>query len=334
MTILYPDSLYFLFLLIPALLLFLFLYRRNTKDLETLTGKKILKLFGTIYTVKWFFRGIFFLLAVGLLILSLAGISWGETTVEEDREGLEIMITIDISRSMLAQDAAPSRLRKSGEVIRGLVNGIPEGKYGTVIFKGKASQVIPITEDKVLLESFLDYLSSGMISAPGSNIGEGIKLALESFPEGSDRNRVILLFTDGENILSREDSVNAVRTAFRSGQRGIPIYTVACGTAAGSTIPLSDGTVLTDEEGEKVVTRMNVPFLQEISRVSSGEYFLLSDPEIFARLTRAMEEYNEVKIKEGFRVIKVKRYRLFLFFAVVFLVLRVLIRAVRWRDSL
>ncbi|MFP4384379.1 MAG: VWA domain-containing protein [Spirochaetia bacterium] len=334
MTILYPDTLYLLFLLIPVLLVLIFLFRKSVRDLEILTGKNVLQLFGTVYTVKWFFRGIFFLFALAMSIFSLAGISWGETTIEEDREGLEILFTVDISRSMLAQDVGPSRLQRAGEVIRGVVNGVPGSRFGAVIFKGAPSKIIPITEDQVLIESFLDYLSSGMISTPGSDIGAGLELSLKSFPEGSDRNRIIILFTDGERVTSDNSAGNVLRTAYRAGQLGIPVYTVACGTEAGSVITLSDGSVLLNEDGSKVISRMNTGLLQEIAGNSSGEFFLLSDPDIFSRLIRSLEEHNKEKIKEGFRVVNIERYRFFLLFALLFLVLRMVIRSFRWGEGL
>lgn len=334
MTILYPGMLYLLFLLIPVFLILIFLYRKSVRDLELLTGKTVLQLFGTVYTVKWFFRGIFFLFALAMTILSLAGISWGETTVEEDREGLEILFTVDISRSMLARDVEPSRLKRTGEVIRGVVNGLPGSRFGAVIFKGAPSKIIPITEDQVLIESFLDYLSSGMISTPGSDIGGGLELALQSFPDGSDRNRIIILFTDGERIAPDNSEGSVLRTAYKAGQKGIPIYTVACGTEAGSVITLSDGSVLLDEDGSKVITRTNTGLLQEIARNSSGEFFLLSDSDIFSRLIRSLDDHNKEKIKEGFRVVNVERYRFFLLFALLFLVLRMVIRSFRWGEGL
>jgi Ca-activated chloride channel family protein len=282
---------------------------------------------GNVYVVKWFFSTAALMLAALLLILALAGFTWGERSVEEDRRGLDIAVAIDVSRSMLASDVPPNRLVRARELLRGLIEELPASRFSVVVFKGTAVRVVPLTEDTIALESFLDVLGVDLLSAPGTDVEAGIQSALDGFPEGTSRHRVIVLFSDGESLTGA-----AAEAARRAGREGIPIFSVATGTEDGAPVMLANGRLLTDTSDRVVVSRMEPDVLQDIAALSGGEFIRADDPDAFARLTRGIRSHEQRRQAEGFRLVPVRRYGFFLTAALCLLAVYLGIRIVRWRN--
>ncbi|HUX12786.1 MAG TPA: VWA domain-containing protein [Spirochaetia bacterium] len=328
MKIASPGALWFLLLLFPIVLILIRSYGFGRHDLRVLGGRWQREELGNVYLVKSFFSGLFFCLFFTFAVLSLAGISWGQTPAEDDRAGLDIVIAIDVSRSMLAEDVKPSRLDRSRDIIRGLLRELPGTRYGIAVFKGSGAAVIPITEDRLSIESLMDYLSPAMLTAPGTNIESGIDTALSMFPSATGRFRAMILFSDGE----AQDG-NPYAAADRATKDGIPIFTVVAGTTQGSTVPLPDGQVVRDGSGRPIESRANIGVLDDISQVTGGVSVQLTDPGVFSELLSALQRHAGSRSTGGFTLADVPRYRIFLGLALMFLVFSLGIRVVKWKNT-
>lgn len=327
MSIEHPQVLWLLTGLVPVALLQLYQYRNGRRDLAAITGDRREAVL-TVYLVKWFFSSLFFLLFLAFGILALAGFSWGQQSVEEDRSGLDVVIAVDVSKSMRATDAGEAaRIDRARELVRGLVQELRAARIGVVVFSGRGLTAVPVTEDRVAVDSFLAALGTEVMSAEGSDLERGLSTAFAAFPEGTNRNRVIVMLSDGE-----QHRGNPLRTAEVAGAAGVPVFTVTIGSEAGSTIPLPDSSRLTDESGNAVLTRADPRILAEIAEVTGGRAFRVARTDVFGPLLRSVQDFEDRREREGFRLVAVPRYRLFLVIAVVALALHVFVRVFRWRG--
>lgn len=328
MKILYPEATWLLLLAVPAIIVLAIEYVRGRRELPIIGGTGRRDTAATVWLVKWFFSGLSFLVFLVLSVLALAGFTWGSRPVQHTREGLDVALVLDVSRSMLADDVRPSRLGRASVAIQGLLGELPGSRFSLVVFKGAAVKLVPMTEDTTAIEAVLASVGPAMISSPGTDVAAGIDAALGSFPAGSDRNRIILLFSDGE-FLER----SPLRVAAEAGGKGIPVLSIAAGTRAGSQIELADGGKVRDVEGRLVVSKVDLDSLEEISSLSGGRLFLLADADILTQLLSEVRSFDTVRREQGFRLVQVRRFRLFLAVALGFLALSVAIRTVRWKDA-
>lgn len=322
-----PRVLWFLFILVPVMLIQLRTYLRGRGDLTRLAEQWSSESVQTLYLIKWFFTVATFNLFVALSLLALADVSWGERPVEEDRESLDVVVALDISRSMLATDVEPSRLSRSLAVIRTVSRQLTSARFALVAFKGDAVTLLPLTEDSNALEAVLDGVSPQLVSAAGTDVERGLRKAMDAFPEGANAHRAILLFTDGESI-----SGSPTRVAADARSAGIPVIAVISGTPEGATIPDGDGTVVTDAEGRPVVTRAVTSVLEDIGEMTSAAVVSLNNPDVVSVLTDELLDYVERRESTGFRLVPVRRYPLFVAAALVALGLSLAVRVVRWKG--
>ncbi len=327
MTIDEPRVFWMLLVLIPVVLLQWRELVRGRRDLKLLYGQWQHQEIMNLFLVKWFFSSVFFNLALVFLVLAAAGFSWGQEPIEEDRRGLDIAIAADISRSMLAGDVAPSRLDRSRSVMRALLQEFPGSRFSATIFKGHAVTAIPLTADTVALDGFIDALHPNMFSSTGTNIEAGIRAAYRSFSPGSNRHRVIVLFTDGESLDGAP-----VRAARETAASGVPIFVVAAGTEAGAPIILADGSQVRDERNAVVITRLDMDTVSQVAAVSGGATIRLQDGDAFSRLVSEIRSHETVMTSEGFRLVPVQRFRFFLFPALFCLICYSAIRVIRWKE--
>lgn len=328
MNVARPEAFGLLFLLVPIVLVAVNGYRRGLGDLERLGGRWQRENLSNLFMVKWFFAIFFFILGFAFGVLALAGISWGERPVEETRSGMDITFLVDVSRSMLAKDVPPSRLERAGDVMRGVVQEFSGSRFSLVAFKGRAVQLVPLTEDIHSVETVIEALSPDLMSAAGTDLDAGIRAAIESFPEKMDRNRVVVAFTDGEFL-----SGLPFASARRAGEAGIPIFMIGAGSEGGAEIVLTDGTVVTDEDGRPVVSSLKSGVLAEIADASGGGVFLLSDPQIVSHINDALSGFEQEGTSTGFRLEPVPRYRMFLMISLVCFLIYIAIRVVKWKKA-
>ena len=209
---------------------------------------------------------VLWLVALVLLIFTAARPQVGSKLREEHHEGIEIMMLVDVSNSMLAEDFEPNRLDRTKYAIDRLVDGLKQDRIGVIAFAGEAHVQLPITSDYRMARAFTRKLSPSLIRAQGTDIAAAINLGAMSFSSQSEGSRVMILITDGENHES--DAVEAARAA---AERGIKIYTVGIGTPEGAPIMLG-GEYMTDENGDMVVSKLDEEGLKKITLEADGAY--------------------------------------------------------------
>lgn len=207
-------------------------------------------------------------LAMIFMILLIARPQFGTKTETVTKKGIEVVIALDISNSMMAQDVLPSRLDKSKNIISRLVDNFDNNKIGLVLFAGDAYTQLPITSDYVSAKMFLNNISPSLISRQGTAIGAALNLAMNSFTPQQGVGKSIIVITDGEN---HEGGVmKAVKAA---SDKGIQVNVLGVGSVDGAPIPVSSGSdYKKDNSGNIVVTKLNEQMCQDIARQGNGIY--------------------------------------------------------------
>lgn len=214
------------------------------------------------------------LLKLGLLLLALAVLAvvlarpqiLGGGTAQDKRSGIEVVLMLDVSNSMLAGDVRPSRLERSKLLISTLIDRLDNDKVGLGVFAGEAYPLLPITNDFVSAKMFLDGVGVDMVSLQGTSLAAAIDLASKSFTQEKGVGKAIVVITDGED--HEEGAADAARRALKDGRR---VYVLGVGSQAGGTIPTPDGP-LCDQQGEVVLTRVNASLGQEVAKAGGGMY--------------------------------------------------------------
>ncbi|MDR1931536.1 MAG: VWA domain-containing protein [Spirochaetales bacterium] len=328
-----PFYLLLLLILIPVAAAAVWNYRQGRVSRGRLTGDTegggagANDVFNRFF-VKTFLSTLFFCAFLVLALLALADISWGTSPEPEDRSGLDVVIAVDVSRSMLAQDSPAQRLRTAADICLGLMQGLPRCRFAVVVFRGAALLAVPMTEDRQILESFFQNISPSVAGSAGTSVESGLDLALEAFPAGTASHKAIVLLSDGESLAGFPGA-----SAEKAETLGIPVFTVGTGAAEGSVIRLADGSLLTGKDGRPVVTRLNENALRAIAGLSRGEYFSSREPGVTSRLAQKLLDFEESRGKMGFRLVSVHRYRGFLFAGFLLLCAAVLVRSIKWRKN-
>ncbi len=239
---------------------------RRKRLLDFATSSALKRLMPEASTGKLRLKFWIFSLAFAMLVLAAARPQMGSKLREVEREGVEIMVAIDVSNSMLASDFSPNRLERTKYAIGRVIEGLAEERIGVVIFAGDAYVQLPITSDYLTARNFVSRISPTQVTKQGTAIGAAIDLASSAFSSDSEGSRVVILVTDGEN---HEDDVLAA--AERAAERGVKIYTIGIGTPEGAPISI-DGDFIRDDKGEIVVSKLDETTLQKVAAVTDGAY--------------------------------------------------------------
>ncbi|MCR4844785.1 MAG: VWA domain-containing protein [Bacteroidales bacterium] len=215
---------------------------------------------------KGWVKAVLFSLAFAFFVIGLARPRTGAKLAERNTKGTEIIVALDVSNSMLAQDYSPNRLERAKLSIARLTERLQEDRIGLVIFAGTSFVQLPVTTDYVSAKMFLGSIDTGSIPVQGTAIGDAIRLSIKSFSAQSEKSRVIVVISDGEN--HEDDAVGAAKQA---AELGIKVYTIGVGSAEGQPIPIN-GELLKDKDGNIVVTRLNEQMLRDIARAGGGAY--------------------------------------------------------------
>jgi tetratricopeptide (TPR) repeat protein len=330
---------YFLFLLMLPVLagLYLFyLYWRNKNIRKFGNPELILSMMPDFSQFRKNLKFILLLLASLFIILAIAGPQFGSKLTEVRREGVEIIVALDISNSMLAEDVKPNRLERAKQELSLLLDKLNNDRIGLIIFAGEAYTQIPITNDYLSAKMFLSGISTQMITKQGTDIGAAIQLALRSFDSRSQAGKAIVIISDGEN---HEGGVSeAIKKA---NKMGIKIFSVGMGTNQGGRIPVGTSTLNRDyhrdREGNFVITRMNEAMLMEIASKGGGEYYRANMPNMgmstmLARLNSMNKAVAEYKVFTEFD----EQFPVMIWFAlgVLFLEYLLLERKNKWLKNI
>lgn len=206
--------------------------------------------------------------ALFFLIIVTARPQFGTKMETVKRQGIETVIALDISNSMLAQDVAPSRLEKSKKIISKLVDEMQDDKIGLIVFAGEAFIQLPITSDFISAKMFLESISPELIASQGTDIRAAINMATRSFTPREDVGRAIIIITDGEN-----HEGGAEEAAKEAASKGMLVYVLGVGSPEGSPIPVGGANEYRkDKDGNVIVTKLNEQMCQEIAKAGGGAY--------------------------------------------------------------
>ena len=238
--------------------------------------KRLLARFGNVELLKTLMpdfsrsrqrlKAALYLVALTLLILAAARPQLGSKLREVKAEGVEMMLVVDVSNSMLAEDFEPNRLERTKYAIQKLFESLKQERVGLVAFAGEPKVQLPITSDYRMAQAFTRRLSTSLVAEQGTAIGRALELAMLSYSSQSERSRVMVLITDGEN---HED--DAIEAAEKAAALGIKIYTIGIGTPEGAPIEI-DGEFVRDEEGEMVVSKLGEQMLEQIAATTDAAY--------------------------------------------------------------
>jgi Ca-activated chloride channel family protein len=247
--------------------------RRRREDLARFTGPFLSDALapGRSWR-KSLLKGSFTTAALVLLVIGLAGPRFGSQLVKVEREGVDLVIALDTSLSMLAEDMLPNRLERAKQEMIDLIRGLQGDRVGLVVFAGKAFALCPLTVDYDAALMFTRSVGVDVVSEPGTNLADAVLKSVALFESSDKRDRAIILVTDGE-----DHEGNAATEAKKAGDMGIRIYTIGIGNPAGELIPErgTDGAVAgykKDNRGETVLTQLDEKTLQSIASASKGKY--------------------------------------------------------------
>ena len=316
----YPSTLWGL-LFVPLVIAAAFLAGNAARThLKGLGGNRL------EWQVRAFLRNISITAFVILAVLAAAEPRGGRTPVTGERSGLDIAVAFDVSRSMLAEDLEPNRLLRATAALRQITGTIGDARFSLIPFKGNARLMVPMTEDRVIIEMWLDRLGPGLSTSPGTDVEDALRTALDSFPKGTGRKRILILISDGESLEGQ-----ASRMIRELQDEGIPVYVLSAGTSGGGTIPLSDGTLVKDETGRPVVSRADADALMKIADDTGGSYHDLSRPGAISELIASVNEARVFAETRGIRFVGVHRYRIYLIPALILMFMYLFARIVPWR---
>ncbi len=265
------ESSIFLYLLILIPILFvirLLNIRQRRKKLRKFGDPSLLK--ELMPDVSLFRSEVKFWLAMGalaLLIVMLARPQMGTKISHEKRNGIETIITLDISNSMLAEDVVPSRLDKSKMLVENMVDHFTNDKIGLIVFAGDAFVQLPITSDYVSAKMFMQSIDPSLIATQGTDIAQAITMAMNSFTQDDKVGRAIIVITDGED--HEGGSLEAAQAAKKKGMR---VFVLGVGDTKGAPIPSGDGGYMTDNAGQTVMSALNEDMCRQIAQAGGGAY--------------------------------------------------------------
>ncbi|MEI7421260.1 MAG: VWA domain-containing protein [Prolixibacteraceae bacterium] len=274
----HPEYFY-IFLVLPALAI-LFIYNRivRNKNLKNFGQLELLEqLMPNISSGRPVIKFVVWLLAVTCLITALAQPQFGSKLTLTKRKGVELIIALDVSNSMKAQDIKPNRLERAKRAIAKLTDRLKNDKIGLIVFAGQAYVQLPITSDYSSAKLFLESITTDVVPVQGTAIGAAIEMGTKSFSPKFQGSRAIIVITDGEN--HEDDAVGAAKNAK---EKGIVVHTIGMGLPQGAPIPVTEGSsdFMKDKSGSIVVTKLDEPMLTQIAEAGGGSYIRASTAEV------------------------------------------------------
>lgn len=270
-----PEYLYFLILVPFIVALFVYISYQHHSRLKRFGDLELIK--PLMKEASWLrvkVKFIFVVTVVVTLIFALARPQSGSKLKEVKRSGVEIMIAVDVSNSMLAEDFKPSRLERTKFAINRLLDKVTSDRIGLIVFAGDAFVQLPITSDVVSAKNFVNDIKPNMVSIQGTSLSKALELAGRSFSSQSDKSRAIVLISDGEN---HEESPMGIVKGLAD--KGITLHTIGIGTPEGAPITIG-GEIMKDENGAIVVTKLDETMLQDLASATKGSYIRATNQSI------------------------------------------------------
>lgn len=314
----HPGLLYLL-IVIPLLIVFFVMMARKKKKAIAEFGNP--ELLEPLMPLLSFRRGawkfVMLMLALVFVIIGVAGPQFGSKLQQVKKKGVELMIALDVSNSMMAQDIKPSRLEKAKMAIARMVEKLSNDKVGLIVFAGDAYVQLPITTDYSSAKLFLSNISTDVVPIQGTAIGSAIDLAAKSFTPETETSKAIIVITDGEN--HQDDAVAAAK---RAREKGVTVHTIGMGLEQGAPIPEKGhpGQFMKDGSGNIVVSKLDEKTLKEIAKSGEGLYVRASNTEV--GLTQLLDEVNRMEktlLEERIYTDYAEKYQYFLLVGLFFI---------------
>ncbi len=323
----HPQYLYFL-IVIPFLVLIYIISRyTRQKNLKKYGDISLLgQLMPDYSSTRPLIKFMLVSMALGFVLVALARPQFGTKLEEVKREGVELIIALDVSNSMLAQDIQPNRLERAKQAISRLTSRLQDDKIGMIVFAGDAYVQVPITTDYSSVKLFLDAINTEIVPKQGTAIGSAIEMAMKSFTPDSEMKKAIIVITDGEN---HED--DPVKAASKAAEKGIVVHTIGMGKPKGAPVP-SDRTANTgafrkDRQGNVVVSKLDEQMLEKIASAGDGVYIRANNTRI--GLDKLFDEINSMD-KTAYEARKYseydERFQYFIATALILLLLEFLLQ--------
>lgn len=320
-----PSYLYLLALIVVfAVFHYVALYRRKKRIQRYGDPMLVKQLFVDASWIRPEIKLWLCLLSFAMFVIALARPQNGTKQTEQERYGIEAMVALDISNSMLAQDVRPSRLDKSKRLVENMMGSMTNDQIGLIIFAGDAFIQLPITSDFISAKMFLDQINPSMISIQGTDIALAIRLAERSFTKREDVNRAIFIITDGE-----DNEGGAIEAAKEAAKHGIHVFVLGVGSPQGAHIPIPGTTqYMIDETGNYVQSSLNEAMCRQIADAGEGAYIYVDNS---SSAQDALNKYIDQLAKTKLGNISYseynEKYQLFLLLGIILLILEVLILA-------
>lgn len=266
----HPDYLYLLAVLPVLFGIYIYFIYKKRINLKKFGDPRLLRqLMPEVSHKRQSLKFWFLFAGVTVCIFIVAGPQFGTKLETVKKKGIEVMVCLDVSNSMLSEDITPSRLEKSKQTLSRMIDGFSNDKVGLIVFAGDAYIQLPITSDYLAAKMFLSSINTNMISKQGTAIGSAISLAANSFSSNETSEKTIIVITDGEN--HEDDAVGAAQAA---AEKGIKVNIVGIGTLQGAPIPVQPGSnnFRKDASGNFVVTSLNEEMCQQIAAAGKGIY--------------------------------------------------------------
>lgn len=329
--------LYLLFLLPILVLLFLYnQYWKRKKQREFGDLDLVKKLSPEKSVFKPILKLIVMLLALVGMILGLVNPKIGTKMETVKREGIDIVFAIDVSKSMLSEDVAPSRLEKSKQIVSQIINQLGNDRIGIVAYAGSAFPVLPITTDYSVAKMFLQSMNTDIVSSQGTSLDEAIKLSSTYFDDKSKTSKLLIMISDGE-----DHSEGAEEAAEEANKLGMKIITIGVGTEKGSTIPLRVNGVVEsfkrDANNQVVITKLNKEGLTTIAKATKGGYIDGSNTKtVLDFIKNTLDNIQKTEFESTQMADFQSQFQWFLGFAFVFLFIDVFLleRKTKWVENL
>ena len=320
-----PEMLYLL-LLLPIAIVWYWFKDGDTRPRLQISSYDAFKLAGKSF--RNYFRHIQFVLklaAFSLLIVALARPQSTSSRQNVNIQGIDIMLAMDISGSMLAEDFKPNRIEASKEVAKDFILGRPSDRIGLVVFSGESFTQCPLTTDHAMLINLLGEIKSGMIE-DGTAIGDGLGTAVSRLKDSQAVSKVIILLTDGENNRGFIDPVSAAEIAKTFGLR---VYTIGVGTIGTAPFPIQTPFGM---QYQQVEVRIDEPLMKEISAMTNGKYFRATDKSKLKEIYEEIDQLEKSKIDVTEYRKKSEEYLPFALWALILIVLDFVLGIVFFRK--
>lgn len=324
------DIFFYAFAAIPVCIAIYIWYTRRTKrNLKKLGDLTLIsQLVPDVSVAKKNTKFIFFLLGLSFLILGICNLQTGSKLKDVKREGSDIMICLDVSNSMLAQDLSPNRLERAKIAIESMIDKLQGDRLGIIVFAGEAYVQLPITTDYGSAKLFLESINTKIVPVQGTNIADAINKAVESFGKDEGKNKAIVVITDGEN--NEEANSSAVDAAEEAAKKNIVVNTIGVGSESGVPIPnIINGIVSgykKDKEGNTIITKLDSKILKDIAAETNGVYVQASSSDIgLDAILSKIGELDKKQLESKMYTDYEDQFQWFLGAALLFLVIESLI---------